>query len=257
MIEGSFRVDPLAMHAFDDILIHDELESCPYLPGLTARMPLHVPSDTLSGKDIDERLASGQRRTGDFVYQTQCPTCQACQSIRVPVQEFEFSSSMKRTIRRNDQILSMSVQPVKSDPDRAKLFNLHREKRGLGRSGNQIDVDDYEWAFARSCFKTFEINYCLDGNLVCVAIVDQGETSLSAVYTYFDPQQARLSLGTYSILKQIEYGKERDFRYLYLGFYIAECQHMTYKSRFLPNERLIDGKWQRFERDATDLPCDD
>ncbi len=235
------------MRPFDDILIHDELEKCPYLPERVARMPLHVPTSEVNAVDTDQRLAAGQRRTGDFVYQTKCPNCNACQSIRIPVDEFVMDRTMRRTKRRNDQLLEMDVGRVQCDQERAQLFNLHRKTRGLGQSSNQIDPDDYQWAFGRTCFDTFEIAYRLNGELVCLAIVDQGDQAISAVYTFYDPLQPKLSLGTYSILKQIEFCQHNNKRYLYLGFFIGECKHMTYKARFLPHERLINGDWHRFE----------
>jgi len=235
------------MNPLDDILIHDELERCPYLPEQTARMPLHVPAATLSGHDIDNRLAIGQRRTGDFVYQTKCPACDACKPIRLLVNDFKLDATMRRTLRRNDRLLESLIEEVGVDQRRADLFNLHRDARGLGRDDSRITVEDYTWAFARSCFNTFEIAYYLQGQLICVAITDVGQRALSAVYTYFDPSHAKLSLGTYSILKQIEYCRTHSMDFLYMGFYIATCKHMVYKSRFKPHEKLIGGEWKRFD----------
>jgi arginine-tRNA-protein transferase len=70
---------------------------------------------------------------------------------------------------------------------------------------------------------------------------------LSAVYTYFDPQFEKLSLGTYAILKQMQLAENTGRKYVYLGLYVAENQHLNYKARFTPQERLIDGRWVTFE----------
>jgi arginine-tRNA-protein transferase len=83
--------------------------------------------------------------------------------------------------------------------------------------------------------------------LVGVAINDRGDDALSAVYCYYDPDYAKLSLGAYSILKAIDVCRTWGLRYLYLGLYIAACNPMRYKATYFPHERLIDGKWQRFE----------
>jgi arginine-tRNA-protein transferase len=119
--------------------------------------------------------------------------------------------------------------------------------RGLARQDADIDIDEYIWGFVRSCFQSFEISYYLDERLVCVAVCDLGKQSVSAVYTYYEPDLKQFSLGTYSILKQIEFCQQRALRYLYLGYYVADCENMKYKARFVPNERLINGKWQRFD----------
>ena len=92
------------------------------------------------------------------------------------------------------------------------------------------------------------MRYFLDQRLVAVAIVDRGATSLSAVYTFFDPDLERLSLGTYSILKQIDLCRRWKLPYLYLGLYIAKCPTMVYKARFVPHERLLDGAWRSVGR---------
>jgi arginine-tRNA-protein transferase len=80
-------------------------------------------------------------------------------------------------------------------------------------------------------------------------VCDRGKQSISAVYTFFDPLLKSDSLGTYSILKQVEYCAANRLKYLYLGYYVQNSPHMQYKSRFVPNERLIDGSWVRFETD--------
>jgi arginine-tRNA-protein transferase len=88
----------------------------------------------------------------------------------------------------------------------------------------------------------------VEAELAGVAIVDRADNSLSAVYCYYDPAHQRLSLGTYSILKQIELCQSWGLRYLYLGLYIGDCDKMAYKAGFLPHERLVNGRWRGFEK---------
>jgi len=235
------------MQTPNDILIHDELEACPYLPDRVARLPLRVPSSAVSEGDIDARLARGERRTGEFVYVTQCPRCQACQPIRLLINEFRMNATMRKTLRKNNARLRVKQAEVSASANRVDLFNRHRQLRQLGQTSVRIDVDDYAWAFARSCFHSFELTYWLGERLVGVAIMDEGRHSLSAVYTYYDPDYSKLSLGTWSILRQVQLGRDTGKRYLYLGFYIIGCDRMDYKSRFVPHERLIGGAWQRFD----------
>ncbi len=116
----------------------------------------------------------------------------------------------------------------------------------LAKKATDIDMEEYVWGFVRSCFESFEITYWLEGQLACVAVCDLGRNSVSAVYTFFDPELRSASVGTYSILKQIEFCQRRNLKFLYLGYYVAESPHMKYKSRFKPNQRLIDGQWKTF-----------
>jgi len=230
-----------------DIVIIDEIEPCPYLPDKMARMPLRMPIGKISLIQADQRLAEGHRRTGEFVYQTNCPNCSACEPIRIDCPQFIFSRNHRRVINKGNRKFSQVIGPLQSDPQRISLFNKHRRLRSLAKKDTDIDVEEYVWGFVRSCFESFEISYWLDDQLVCLAVCDLGANSMSAVYTFFDPDLKSDSLGTYSILKQIEYCREHHLDSLYLGYYVAGSKHMQYKSRFTPHERLIDGKWVRFE----------
>jgi arginine-tRNA-protein transferase len=229
---------------FRDVTVYDEQEPCPYLEGETARLPLRIPGQQVTPRQTDQRFAEGQRRTGEFVYTTCCAQCRACEPIRIPVRDFRLSRTHKRTLRRNQQLLTPWIGPVVVDTQRVELFNLHRRSRDLGRRECSIDTEEYAWAFQRSCFDTFEMSWSHAGRLVAVAICDQGAASLSAVYTYFDPQYSSLSPGTWSILQQIEYCRQTGRDWLYLGFYIRRSAHMAYKARFLPHQRLVSGQWQ-------------
>ncbi len=232
---------------FSDIVIIDETEPCPYLQGETARMPLCMPLAKISPTEADLRLLHGYRRTGEFLYQTNCPNCSACQSIRVDVDAFKYSRNAKRVLKRGDEKYTQSIGDLHADLERVSLFNKHRRSRGLAKRDTDIDIEEYVWGFVRSCLDSFEIQYRHNGQLVAVAICDIGKNSLSAVYTYYDPDFPRDSIGTYSILKQIELCSARRIEHLYLGYYVEESPHMLYKSRFKPHERLIDGEWVRFE----------
>ena len=97
---------------------------------------------------------------------------------------------------------------------------------------------------ADSCCDTQELAIWLNDELVAVSIVDTGLMSFSAVYTHFDPHAMKYSLGTYALLRQIEYAIETGRKYLYLGMYVSENRHLNYKARFQPQQRLIDGRWR-------------
>ena len=232
----------------NDIIIIDETEPCPYLDGKIARMPLRMPIARVAGEQADTRLELGHRRTGEFIYETQCPGCRSCEPIRIRVAEFSFSRNHRRVLNRGDRKLSVRRTRLIADEARLDLFNRHRRERGLARDDDDIDLEEYNWGFVRSCFESFEFSYWLDGQLAGVAICDRGKDSLSAVYTFYDPDLSHLSLGTYSLLNQIRHCQLNQLKYLYLGYFVQGSPHMNYKSRFVPNERLIDGEWQKFAK---------
>jgi arginine-tRNA-protein transferase len=230
-----------------ELVVYDKAQRCPYVTNKTARMPLRLPSRPLDREELDERLAAGDRRQGFVLYRTACPTCQACEPIRLDALEFQVSRSHRRVLSRGDRELSVTIGPPTVDERRVELYNLHKAGRGLDDNQSRIDKEGYRDFLVSTCCDSFELRYELDGLLVGVAVSDRGARSISAVYCCFDPVFERLSIGTYSILKQLEFCRTWGLRYLYLGLYIADCQRMLYKARFLPHERLLGGRWVRFE----------
>ncbi len=72
------------------------------------------------------------------------------------------------------------------------------------------------------------------------------DDGLSAVYTFFDPDQPRRSLGTFAILSQLALCHRLGLPYLYLGYWVRDCAKMAYKADFRPLQLLIDGQWREF-----------
>jgi arginyl-tRNA--protein-N-Asp/Glu arginylyltransferase len=236
----------MSLQALQEHVVFRGTTPCPYLPGQTARLPLRLPSRHLEPAEFDARLAAGDRRTGAFLYRTQCPACRACEPLRVDVAAFRPNRTQRRTKRRGDAELTLEIGPPLVDRERVRLYNQHRRQRGLG-AGDVTEEEYWEFLVA-TCCDTLELRYLRGGELVAVAVADRGATSLSAVYCYFDPACSRLGLGTYSILSQIELCRAWGLRWLYLGLHVADCPRLAYKANYLPHERLLDGAWRRFER---------
>lgn len=226
-----------------EIVVFDSLHPCSYLPGRTARLPYRRPVENLTPEQFDARLAAGDRRSGKFLYRTMCPACRACQPMRLDVAAFRPDATQRRMERRGEQLLHVNIGEPAVDAQRVALFNRHRDERGLTSGESAIDEQSYAEFLTASCCATLEISYWHQHDLVAVAIADAGRTALSAVYCYYDPSFRRLSLGTYSVLRQVALCRATQRRYLYLGFYIAQSPHMSYKSRFRPHQRLVSGVW--------------
>ena len=79
---------------------------------------------------------------------------------------------------------------------------------------------------------------------------------LSAVYSFFNPKEVKRSLGTYMILALIDRAKASNLPFVYLGFWIPECQKMSYKSRFRPMEIYTPDGWVLHTADANTTSSD-
>jgi arginine-tRNA-protein transferase len=233
-----------------ELVVYDRPQRCPYLRERVARMPLRLPARALDREELDERLAAGDRRQGYVLYRTACPSCQACEPIRLDVHQFVPNRTQRRILRRGDSDLRVEVGPPVADARRVELYNAHKRERRLNDGQPPIDIEGYRDFLVHTCCDSFELRYFMHGELVGVAITDRGARALSAVYCCYDPRFASLSLGTYSILKQLELCKTWGLRYLYLGLYIAQSATMAYKARFVPHERLLGGRWVSFESEA-------
>lgn len=233
-----------------ELVVHEADEACPYLEGQIAHRPLRMPTRHLTHAELDVRLAQGDRRTGYFLYTQECPTCRACEPLRVDVAAFVPSRTLRRTLARGRAALTIERGPFEVDAARVALYRAHQAGRGLAKENTPtLDERGYEAFLVDTCADGFELRYRREGRLVGVAVTDRSASALSAVYTYYDPTLARLSLGTYSILEQIALAKQLGLPWVYLGLAIGENPHMRYKLGFLPHERRIDGTWKRFEHD--------
>ncbi len=231
-----------------EVLVQSSDEACPYIEGETARMPLRMPVRALAPTELDARLANGDRRHGLVFYRPECPRCQRCEAIRLPVEDYVMSRSDKRVLRRGDAALTREVTRPRATAAHLALYEKHKRGRGLAREGAApTGMSGYRGFLVDRCCDTLELSYSIDGALVGVAIADVGAIAMSAVYCSWDPDHADLAIGRYSILKQIELCRERGITYLYLGLYIADNAHMVYKGRFLPHERRVEGTWRRYD----------
>ena len=228
-------------------IVYDDFDPCPYIEGQTSCMPLRWQFQTLTAEEFDSSLAGGDRRVGKMLYRTNCPQCNACEPIRVPVQEFKRSKSQRKKWKKGNRI-HVEEGPAIFSHQKLKMYNRHKHERSLAKNERIMTQDGYESWFIRTCTRTRELRYFYEKQLVGISILDVGKKDISSVYFYFDPDFSHLSLGTYSVLFEIQWMRLRMMRYYYLGLYVDSCVHLNYKSQYFPHERLIDGMWHPFTK---------
>lgn len=225
------------------LLVSDDPEPCPYLPGQTMRLPLRMPTARLSPDTFDRLLAEGDRRSGPLLYRPSCPGCTACEAIRVHVPRFTPSRSQKRALRKNDGGLRVERARPAVTPRHVELYNRHSRERGLSLRREPATENDYRFFLVETCVDTWEMRYLAGDTLVGVSILDIGREGMSSVYHYFDPDEAWRSLGVYSVLKEIELCASLGIEWYYLGLYVEACDHLNYKAEYFPHQRRVKGVW--------------
>ena len=217
---------------------------CGYLPGREARTVFVDPDLAMDSRLYTLLASHGFRRNGPHVYKPHCEACHACVPLRIPVAEFRPDRGQRRIWRCNGDLGVESLAAV-SRPEHYALYRRYLEARHAGGGMDASSEPEYAHFLMNPWGRTRMVAMHAGDELVCVAVTDELEDALSAVYTFFDPSLGRRSLGTYAILWQIEAARRRGLKWLYLGYWIAESRKMAYKDRFRPHERLGASGWEQ------------
>ncbi len=216
--------------------------SCSYLPEQQERLIVHMDDKPAQAEDYQTLITLGFRRSGTQVYRPHCPHCHACESLRVPVAEFRPSRSQKRVVRKNAELqlrISHTDKPEYYPLYQAYISDRHRDGSMYPPTKEQYD----NFILCPWLPQQFVEMWDKD-KLIGVMVTDELPQALSALYTFFLPEYAPRSLGTFAILSQIDLCKAQNRPYLYLGYQIDGCAKMNYKAKFLPHERFRQNEWQ-------------
>jgi arginine-tRNA-protein transferase len=218
---------------------------CSYLADKEERLLIAVDERLQNNRSYSLLMMEGFRRSGDQSYRPHCPSCNACQSVRVVVDEFIPSKSQKRSLKRNAHFNVSTSDNLKNVyyPLYENYINTCHQDGAMFPANEQ----QFETFLSSKLTKQLFIETWLveneENTLVCVAVTDVLINGLSAVYTFYHPDFKSYGLGVYSILTQINLCKELGLKHLYLGYQIDDCKKMNYKNRYFPYEKYIDQQW--------------
>ncbi|SIR08988.1 arginine-tRNA-protein transferase [Shewanella morhuae] len=214
---------------------------CSYLDGQQEQL-LVIQEETLDPLLFERLLAVGFRRSGSSIYKPRCPHCSACQPIRVPAYEFVPSKRQKRTLAKN-QDLTWRVTSEQTAAQYALYEHYIRERHFDGPMFPPSEDQYNHFLFCDWLPPTFIEVY--EGNkLLAVAVTDTLPQSLSAIYSYFDPNEEHRSLGALLILIQCRLAKLMGKEFVYLGYQIDENRKMSYKRLYRPYQILTPKGWE-------------
>ena len=236
-------------------------QPCPYLAGRMERKLFTALQGDQAERLNDTLSKQGFRRSQNVLYRPSCAECNACLSARIRVADFAPSKSQRRILRRNEGLTRRATSPWATEEQYA-LFRDYLDSRHA--TGGMADMDLFEFAAMveetpiRSRLIEYEDLADRDGDrhgLRAVCLTDILDDGLSMVYSFFDPEFDRNSLGTFIILDHIRIAQEMGLPYVYLGYWVPGSPKMGYKAKFQGVEVYRGGAWQQL-KDPDDYRSD-
>jgi leucyl-tRNA---protein transferase len=230
---------------------------CPYLPGREERKVFTHLIGRRAPALNDALTQSGFRRSQTIAYRPACEACRACVSVRVLVDEFVETRSLRRIREINSDLVSRAAAN-QATSDQYSLFRGYVDARHGDGGMADMSVLDYSMMVEDSHVNTRIVEYrrhgpdtAINGRgggaLMAACLTDVLADGLSMVYSFYDPEEAERSLGTYMILDHLDRTQRLGLPHLYLGYWVEGSKKMAYKARFRPQERLGMNGWERVD----------
>ncbi|MBB3985248.1 arginine-tRNA-protein transferase [Sagittula marina] len=197
----------------------------------------------------DSLSKQGFRRSQNVLYRPSCAECSACMSARIDVSKFVATRSQKRTLKKNTHLERRATSPWATE-EQYNLFRRYLDTRHA--DGGMADMDVFEFAamVEETPIRSRVVEY-LDresGALIATCLTDMLDDGLSMVYSFYDPEHQKNSLGTWMILDHIAIAQETGLPYVYLGYWVPGSEKMGYKAQFSGLEIYHRGQWQALNK---------
>ena len=231
-------------------------QPCPYLPGKSERKVFaNLAVDGAVGLN-DSLTRSGFRRSQTIAYRPACKSCGACRSVRIDFAAFNMSRRWRRVLARNADLVR-EANPARATREQFRLLKRYLDHRHPGGGMTDMEIRDYAGMVDASPVHTAVFEYRSradvkpgnDGVLQATALTDVLRDGLSMVYSFYRPELAERSVGSFMVLDHVRFAAELGLPYVYLGYWVRGSEKMDYKSDFMPLE-VFDGEtWRPLRED--------
>jgi arginine-tRNA-protein transferase len=234
------------------VFLNTPTSPCSYLPERESRSIFLHPEQTIDTDLYTQLNLLGFRRSGAHLYRPWCDDCQACQAVRVDVAGFKASKNQRRVFNRNKD-LTVVWCAVENTPEYYALYEQYINCRHADGDMYPPSEQQFDGFLCRPPDKVNSYFLCFKKGqrLVGVAVVDLLPEAISAIYTFYDPAEEARSLGKLSILWLINWAQKQNLPNVYLGYWVRDCQKMSYKAHYQPLERFNGLEWQPMEKELS------
>jgi len=216
-------------------------DNCSYLPNREQRTHYKM-IDECDAESCLNLVQRGYRRFGKMYFRPVCAECNECQSIKIDVNNYKFSKSARRVLKKASHLKTYIQKPTmtKEHLKIFKKYHLHmNQKKGWEYTETTAENYYHSFVVGHEDFG-YEVLYFDEGTLVAVDLIDILEDGISSIYFYYDPSYAHLSLGKFSLYKQIKFATSANKSWIYLGYYVEDCPSLSYKAEYKPYLTLKD-----------------
>lgn len=232
---------------------------CPYLPGRSERKVFTELKGPHADALNDALGRIGFRRSQTVAYRPSCLDCSACVSVRVAATEFRPSTTQRRSLKANADLVVTECRPW-STAEQYELLRSYLVARHPGGGMAAMDEVDFADMVEHTPVTSYIIEYrepsndgVTPGRLVGACLTDRQGDGLSMIYSFYDTSpEGRPGLGNFIILDHIERAARAELPFVYLGYWVEGSARMQYKVRYRPLERLGRDGWERISADEQD-----
>lgn len=225
-------------------------DKCSYLDGREQKTHYKM-IDECDMETCEALIERGFRRFGKMYFRPVCSDCNECKSIKIDVQNYEFSKSARRILKKTSHLISYIQKPTLTREHMKifKKYHLHMQGK-KNWDYTETSPENYHSSFV-SGHKDFgyEVLYYNENELIAVDLIDVLENGISSIYFFYDPDYSHLSLGKFSLYNQIKLAKNMNKSWIYLGYYVKDCPSLSYKSQYKPYVTLKNrpGEFEQYE----------
>lgn len=149
--------------------------------------------------------------------------------LRLPLEGYQFRGSARKNLQQNRLRFRTVVKHGLMDEEKEELYQRYKLSfKGMLSATLRDSLLDGQY---HNIFDTFEVCVYDDRKLVAFSFFDLGDTSLASIKGVYDPEYAAHSLGIYTMLEEIQFGKDLGFQFYYPGYMVPGYPRFDYKLR--------------------------